>query len=74
MARPVAAAPPVLTAAVHRSKNDGTGLYYYRARYCQPGFGRFISGDPIGLAGGINIFVYVSGNPTNFIDPFGLEL
>ncbi|MCP1445037.1 RHS repeat-associated protein [Pseudomonas sp. GGS8] len=55
-------------------ENDGTGLYYYRARYYSPGFGRFISEDPISLAGGINTFVYVSGNPTNFIDPFGLEL
>jgi RHS repeat-associated protein len=33
-------------------ENDGTGVYYYRARYYSPGFGRFISGDPIGLAGG----------------------
>lgn len=28
-------------------ENDGTGLYYYRARYYHPGFGRFVSEGPI---------------------------
>jgi len=53
-------------------ENDGTGLYYYRARYYSPGFGRFISGDPISLAGGINTYAYVNGSPTNNVDPLGL--
>jgi uncharacterized protein RhaS with RHS repeats len=34
--------------------------------------GRFISEDPIGLAGGVNSFAYVSNNPQNSIDPSGL--
>jgi RHS repeat-associated protein len=33
-------------------ENDGTGLYYYRARYYNPGSGRFLSRDPIGFRGG----------------------
>lgn len=33
-------------------ENDGTGLNYYRARYYSPGMSRFVSEDPIGLAGG----------------------
>ena len=48
------------------------GLYYYRARFYDPVAGRFLSEDPIGLAGGINLFAYVGGNPVGFIDPLGL--
>lgn len=53
-------------------ENDGTGLYYYRARYYDPSVGRFIQEDPIGLAGGLNFYNYVDGNPINRIDPTGL--
>lgn len=44
-------------------ENDGTGLYYYRARYYSPTYGRFISSDPIGFTGGINSYVYVGDTP-----------
>jgi RHS repeat-associated protein len=53
-------------------ENDGTGLYYYRARYYNPGLGRFISEDPIGFASGTNFYVYANDNPLSFIDPSGL--
>ena len=55
-------------------ENDGTGLYYYRARYMSPVMGRFVSEDPIGLAGGWNIYSYVAGNPISYKDPEGKEL
>ena len=51
---------------------DGTGLQYNRNRYYYPGWGRFISEDPIGFAGGINQYAYVGGNPSNRNDPSGL--
>ena len=54
-------------------ENDGTGLYYYRARYYMAGCGRFISEDPIGLGGGqTNLYAYVGGDPINLRDPSGL--
>jgi RHS repeat-associated protein len=53
-------------------ENDGTGLYYYRARYYSPVLRRFVSEDPIRLKGGINFFIYASNNPILFIDIFGL--
>ena len=56
-----------------REFDSETGLYYYRARYYDPEVGRFMSEDPIGFSGGINFYRYVSNNPINFIDPFGLE-
>ena len=48
-----------------------TGLHYNRHRYYDPQTGRFISKDPIGLAGGLNAFHYAP-NPTRWIDPLGL--
>jgi RHS repeat-associated protein len=52
-------------------ENDGTGLNYYRARYQHPVLGRFIAEDPIGLAGGVNVYAYVRGNPISLTDPTG---
>jgi RHS repeat-associated protein len=48
------------------------GLYYYRARYYDPMSGNFISGDPIHLKGGPNLYAYVAGNPVGATDPSGL--
>lgn len=53
-------------------ENDGTGLFYYRARYYSPSFSRFIGEDPIGLAGGMNTYAYADGSPTTKTDPLGL--
>jgi RHS repeat-associated protein len=54
-------------------ENDGTGLYYYRARSYNPSWGRFTSADPIGFGGGDgDMYRYVWGSPTNFRDPLGL--
>jgi RHS repeat-associated protein len=50
---------------------EGNGLYYMRARYYDPEVGRFINKDPIGYAGGMNLYGYVENNPVNWIDPSG---
>ena len=42
------------------------------ARYYDPGVGRFISPDPIGYLGGLNLYAYCFGDPVNAVDPSGL--
>ena len=51
--------------------DDETGLSYNRHRYYDPSTGRFVSNDPIGLQGGINLFQYAE-NPVVWTDPLGL--
>jgi RHS repeat-associated protein len=54
-------------------ENDENGLQDNRARYYAPAVGRFISQDPLGLAGsGVNLYRYVGDAPTNATDPSGL--
>lgn len=48
------------------------GNLYMRNRYYDPVSGRFTQEDPIGLAGGLNLYGYAGGDPINFSDPFGL--
>lgn len=52
-------------------EQDAEDLYYYRARYYDPMRGRFVQSDPIGLAGGVNLYSYVSANPITWKDPRG---
>lgn len=53
--------------------DDATQLYYTRNRYYDPYLGRFLSPDPIGLAGGINFYAYAGDDPINGVDPSGLS-
>ena len=41
-------------------------------RWYQPSIGRFVQRDPVGLAGGLNVYAYVRGNPLLRVDPRGL--
>ena len=52
--------------------DEETGLHYNWNRFYDPELGRYISADPIGLRGGMNLYAYVGGNPVNWFDPSGL--
>jgi len=51
---------------------DGSGYQYRRNRLYNPTTGQFTQEDPIGLAGGMNLYGFAGGDPVNFSDPFGL--
>lgn len=49
------------------------GLVYMRNRWYDPNSGRFTQEDPIGFAGGSNLYAYAGNDPVNYADPFGLS-
>jgi RHS repeat-associated protein len=50
-----------------------TALHYNYYRYYGPKIGGYLRTDPIGLSGGIHLFLYASNNPVNYTDQFGLD-
>ena len=50
-----------------------TGYHYNYHRYYDPQIGRYLRTDPIGVDGGINLFVYCLNDPVNLVDPEGLR-
>lgn len=50
----------------------GFALHYNRFRYYDPAIGRYLTPDPIGVAGGLNLYLYAGNDPLNKADPLGL--
>ncbi|HEX6809099.1 MAG TPA: RHS repeat-associated core domain-containing protein, partial [Gemmatimonadaceae bacterium] len=53
-------------------EGDSTRLYYVHNRWYDPVTGRFLSEDPVGHAGGLNLYVFGNNDPINAADPLGL--
>jgi RHS repeat-associated protein len=51
---------------------DLTGQLYMRNRFYDPQSGRFTQEDPIGIAGGLNVYGFGKGDPVSYSDPYGL--
>ncbi|HRP08280.1 MAG TPA: RHS repeat-associated core domain-containing protein, partial [Gemmatimonadales bacterium] len=51
---------------------DWGGVQQFRHRAYDPGTGTWIQEDPLGVAGGVNVYQYNNGNPVTFSDPMGM--
>ena len=54
-----------------REYSWATGLYNFRARWYDSATGRWLSKDPIGINGGLNLYVFCGNSPSCLIDPKG---
>lgn len=52
--------------------NPTTGLSYYGFRFYHPALQRWLNHDPIGEAGGMNLYGMIGNSPVNRLDPYGL--
>jgi RHS repeat-associated protein len=52
--------------------DNETGLLYYGYRYYNPVTGKWLSRDPIGELGGVNLYGMVGNDPNSYVDYFGL--
>ena len=64
--------PPSWYGTILDGQQDASGYIYRRNRYLDPATGRFTQEDPLGLAGGLNLYGFGGGDPVSYSDPFGL--
>jgi RHS repeat-associated protein len=55
-------------------ERDASGLVYFGFRYYSPDLCRWISEDPIGEEGGLNLYGFCGNDPVNWTDPYGLDI
>jgi len=53
-------------------RDEESGFYQVRWRYLHPTLGRWLTRDPIGYRGGLNLYAYVGNRPVNRVDAYGL--
>jgi RHS repeat-associated protein len=56
-----------------REWSAATGLVNFRMRWYDPETGRWLSKDPIGLSGGLNLYAFCGNTPISLVDAFGLN-
>jgi RHS repeat-associated protein len=56
-----------------KERDEESGLSYHRARYYAGWLGRWVSADPIGVQGGINLFQYANNNAIIHLDLNGMN-
>ncbi|MCF2490256.1 SpvB/TcaC N-terminal domain-containing protein [Dyadobacter sp. CY347] len=54
-------------------RDEESGLAYHTARYYLPWLGRWASADPISVEGGVNLYAYCEGRPSNWVDYLGKQ-
>jgi RHS repeat-associated protein len=56
-----------------KERDEENGFTYHGARYYAPWLGRWTKADPIGIAGGTNLYGYGRDNPILLVDPNGMQ-
>jgi RHS repeat-associated protein len=70
--RQTLAGPTAWMGSLVQDGQDASGLSYRRNRYYDANSGRFTQEDPIGIAGGLNVYGFGKGDPVTYSDPYGL--